>query len=399
MTSAEISTSATPIRVDRRAGQIYLLIAICFPLTWIGGAVVQLWSMYPGLMITEALFILAPPIGYAWLKGLPAAEALGWHKVSAGTALVGALLGITSCGPALCIALATYPILGPPPQIPFFEITTFGQLVTMWFVAALLPGICEETLFRGAIQGTLRRKGFARALIYTSLLFGVFHVNPWNFLPPVFLALVLGVLAERSGSIIPCMIAHAGINATAFTIGYLYHDDTNADALWLLGALSIAFVITFSIYLLRTRGRETMLPLLSRVPADLPRWVKWTAWGVASSGAALVVAAIIVARSLVGMYTAANEVTGADLHQGDSIIVLKQSSSRTELERGDLVAFRRDGRTVRVGRVTRREGDHVWVAGEPAELALDPQDIVGKVLQTLAAPRGLQTNPGQAKGG
>ncbi|MCC7136791.1 MAG: CPBP family intramembrane metalloprotease [Planctomycetes bacterium] len=77
-------------------------------------------------------------------------------------------------------------------------------------VLALLSGIAEELLFRGALWPHLGLAG-------TTLLFGLVHVVPRRalLLYPLFATgagLVLGLLREGSGSVAPPMIAHVLVN-------------------------------------------------------------------------------------------------------------------------------------------------------------------------------------------
>jgi len=74
-----------------------------------------------------------------------------------------------------------------------------------------LAGFAEELLFRGALWPALGLWG-------TSLLFGLVHTLPRRSLVlyPLFAAVVgllLGLLRSGSGSVLPAMIAHAGIDA------------------------------------------------------------------------------------------------------------------------------------------------------------------------------------------
>lgn len=75
---------------------------------------------------------------------------------------------------------------------------------------ALLSGVAEELLFRGALWKPLGPWG-------TTLLFGLVHFVPrrslWIY--PLYAAaagLFLGMLREGTGSLIPCMLAHALMN-------------------------------------------------------------------------------------------------------------------------------------------------------------------------------------------
>lgn len=78
------------------------------------------------------------------------------------------------------------------------------------WLLALASGVGEELLFRGALWPYL-------GLLGTTLLFGLVHVVPrralWGY--PLFAALVgllVGLLREASGSVLPCVIAHVVVN-------------------------------------------------------------------------------------------------------------------------------------------------------------------------------------------
>jgi membrane protease YdiL (CAAX protease family) len=81
--------------------------------------------------------------------------------------------------------------------------------------AVLVAPVLEETAFRGALQPALRRLAGPRAaLLATALLFGLVHYAPWTTIPPMAaFGLFLGLLVERTGSLVPCIAAHMGFNA------------------------------------------------------------------------------------------------------------------------------------------------------------------------------------------
>jgi membrane protease YdiL (CAAX protease family) len=85
----------------------------------------------------------------------------------------------------------------------------------LWVVLiGVVPGFCKELFFRGLLQRRLLKSWSAPAAIgVTSLIFAVVHLDP----PAVALALVLGVwlgvIAWRTGSIVPTMVAHMAINS------------------------------------------------------------------------------------------------------------------------------------------------------------------------------------------
>lgn len=88
-----------------------------------------------------------------------------------------------------------------------------GAVERMIVAAAVVP-VAEEVLFRGVIQGSLaERWGGPSAVLATSLLFALIHGQP-AALPVLFTAgLVLGLARQVSGSLYPCILAHAVYNA------------------------------------------------------------------------------------------------------------------------------------------------------------------------------------------
>lgn len=76
------------------------------------------------------------------------------------------------------------------------------------FMTAFLPAVCEEFLHRGLLLSSYKQLGFKKAVIYSSLLFGLLHMNIEQF----FLASIIGCLLATttlfSKSIIPAMIIH-----------------------------------------------------------------------------------------------------------------------------------------------------------------------------------------------
>ncbi len=87
----------------------------------------------------------------------------------------------------------------------------------MVFFLAILPGICEEIAFRGTLLYGLRKKLRPVPLaLAVGLIFGLFHVALFRIVPTGFLGIILTAVALLTGSILPCMLLHAGNNAFGF---------------------------------------------------------------------------------------------------------------------------------------------------------------------------------------
>jgi len=83
-------------------------------------------------------------------------------------------------------------------------------------VIALLPAICEELCFRGALQRVLINivKNPWAGITLTAILFSALHLQFQGFLPRMFLGMALGALYWYSGSLWTSILAHFVVNAT-----------------------------------------------------------------------------------------------------------------------------------------------------------------------------------------
>lgn len=91
--------------------------------------------------------------------------------------------------------------------------TSLTLLVAWVLLVAIAPGFAEEVLFRGLL---LRRLLAARsatwAISVTSILFALAHISPNVMLFALPLGAFFGVIAWRTGSVIPTILCHAGLN-------------------------------------------------------------------------------------------------------------------------------------------------------------------------------------------
>jgi len=90
-------------------------------------------------------------------------------------------------------------------------------------VIAITPAVCEEIMFRGFIQKSfeLKYKPFFGALL-TALFFGIYHFNPYAFLPLVSLGFYLGYSAYKSNSILVPVVLHFINNLSAVVLYLIF---------------------------------------------------------------------------------------------------------------------------------------------------------------------------------
>ena len=87
---------------------------------------------------------------------------------------------------------------------------------------ALIPGICEEYLFRGVLQKNfyLISKNIHIAVWFSAFFFSALHLQFYGFFPRMLLGVLFGYIYYWSGSILYPMIAHIFNNFFSLTIFY-----------------------------------------------------------------------------------------------------------------------------------------------------------------------------------
>lgn len=112
---------------------------------------------------------------------------------------------------------------------------TYGSLLTSHSVfdsiliivaVAVIPALCEETLFRGFVQKSLEQKLKPFWSIFiTALFFGLFHFNPYGLLPLIALGAYFGFAAYASNSIFIPIILHFINNLLAVLAFFILGSD------------------------------------------------------------------------------------------------------------------------------------------------------------------------------
>ena len=82
------------------------------------------------------------------------------------------------------------------------------EVILNFIVISIVPGFCEEFLFRGAILENCLPFGRTNAIVISSLLFAAMHQNIEQFFYTFVAGIVLGLIYERTGSIWNCTVLH-----------------------------------------------------------------------------------------------------------------------------------------------------------------------------------------------
>jgi CAAX amino terminal protease family. len=199
---------------------IYLILGI---LMLTVGSLIQTINLNIGLIVTEYLLILLPVIVFLRDNKYSIRGVLRLNFVSINQLIFVFFIIIFSYPIAVFLNFIVSTIIGiftdatnTGVPIP----TSFNDFLVSLFVIGVTPGICEEVLFRGLMLNSYEKLGKRKAIIITSILFGLFHFNLFNFIGPVFLGIILGIVYFKADSIVASMWGHFVNNSFSLAISY-----------------------------------------------------------------------------------------------------------------------------------------------------------------------------------
>jgi len=179
----------------------------------LAGAVSHVAVFIAGIILADAVFDL----GFKRGMGLTLRR---WRT--------GTVRGIVACLIALpvcwglhwltrwaAVSLGATPDAGHP-LLHALEQASPARRAVIAVLPVVLAALSEEVFFRGLLQSMIRQytKRPWVAILIVSPLFAAVHLRAeWTAIPALlFLSIVLGYNYERTGRLLPCIVAHAGFN-------------------------------------------------------------------------------------------------------------------------------------------------------------------------------------------
>jgi len=90
------------------------------------------------------------------------------------------------------------------------------------FLLVIVAPITEELLFRGIIlHGLLTRFRAPSAILISTVLFMLVHLNPWQFAAAAGIGIMAGWLYVRTRSLVPCLLIHVVQNGMVCLVPWL----------------------------------------------------------------------------------------------------------------------------------------------------------------------------------
>ncbi len=271
------------------ANLLYLItmVVVIFAGSWL-----QTWNLSIGLILTEALFILLPTLAFLRYRHIPLLEGLRLRPIRPVTALLSLLLGFS-------IFLFSIIIDGLMMQwtqlesvsVPASSLPSNAFESVLFFIAlGILPPLCEEALFRGAIQDAYEnhRSGWF-AVIVVGLMFVFYHFRLTGLPALLPAAFILGLVAWRTQSILPTILIHFGLNgASAANTLYALNTGHGFPFLgWIAAGVGIVAAVLLTLAILRYQ-KAPVLPFIPQRPGLQPTWLQ-TYWPLIAAGVLYVV--------------------------------------------------------------------------------------------------------------
>jgi hypothetical protein len=240
----------------------------------------------PITLFSEYILILVPVIVYVMVKKLDVKEVFRLNNPGLLPCLVIILIAIPASHAAETVnvvVLYFLSLFGKLPETPIPVPESISSLIVSLLVIAVTPAICEELLNRGIMMKAYESRGTMKAVVISSILFGVFHYNIMNLFGPILLGLLIGYYVVRTNSIFAGMLAHFLNNAYSMITVYFankYAKDQNimeqtVDLETLIRVSIIGVVAAIIVLLLLklfnrvTMNRSTFEPSTSTVGRDI----------------------------------------------------------------------------------------------------------------------------------
>ncbi len=265
---------------SRLMANLYLVIGIAV-LVFAGRSETDPLARY-GIGIIVEISLAVTALLFMRLEGLSILQTARLHLPERRTILLtlAALPGLWITGVGLNLLstlILGYTAPATPSQFPANALEAIALALTTVVVAP----ICEELMFRGYVQRAYERHHAWVGVVVGGLIFALYHLRFQGVFSLVPVALALGFVAWRTGSIFPGMALHSAFNAiaTVLLIATSFAPATVVGGLTIM-ALCLAALLTplsfAALWLLwKTTEPVPTPPTEARAPA-LFRW----AWAI-----------------------------------------------------------------------------------------------------------------------
>ena len=134
---------------------------------------------------------------------------------------------------------------------PLDTVINLSNIVPLIVVVVILTPIIEEFVFRGVLLDKLRRFGDKTAIIFTALVFGLFHGNFSQFFYAFALGLIFAYITIKTNTIRYSIVLHMLVNLFGSVIMPMLVLGGDGTLLVIAGVLVLLFLIVGTVLFFR----------------------------------------------------------------------------------------------------------------------------------------------------
>lgn len=169
---------------------------------------------------------------------------------------------------------------------------TLSSLVINLIATAILPGICEEVVFRGYILQSLRRYGDGFAIAVSAVLFGLLHGNVLQIPFALIVGLICGFVVVQTGNIWVSIVLHTLNNAMAVILTAVDPLLTPSGSIQVNVTVAVLLTVIGAACFLALRAVDS--PLLERPSGGWTSLTRKEKWSALFASPAFVVAVVLM---------------------------------------------------------------------------------------------------------
>jgi sodium transport system permease protein len=230
-----VATGSSPGRTSLHP--VLAVVAVLLGVAALGaaGRAVGPYALRTALVVAE-MSLAAPGLVLLALSGVPLVTGLGLKPLPRRVVILAAIAGATLWAASLGLMNTQFVVWRPPPEFldsfralhVALQPANAADAVLSVIAIAVMPAVCEETLFRGIVLPSFARAGTGAGLLGSAVLFALIHIDSvgsqavFYRLPFAFaVGLGLGGLRLLTGSLAASMVAHAVLNTITFGTVFL----------------------------------------------------------------------------------------------------------------------------------------------------------------------------------
>ena len=206
------------------------------------------WYLYVSSVLPQLVFLAVALLAFCVAK-IPVKEVAGKPSIKYFVLALVLQFGLQSLSELNGYFVEFLEGFGYQPTAVMIPSTEGVGLVFVLFCVALLPAVFEEIIFRGLVLRGLKGFGTVACVLLSGALFSLYHQNPVQTAYQFCCGVAFALIALRSGSVFPTMLAHFCNNAAIILIYHFTGVDelvlpwqiTLIAALCLVGTLGYLF--------------------------------------------------------------------------------------------------------------------------------------------------------------